>query len=105
MADLSELLFHTEEFFKRHWWCPDETTSPIWKYNYTWDGAVPYHDLGGVYALINEHQEIVYIGLGSSRGGRKYKEHGISRRLLKHVIKRNPAEDGKRYVTKPKWTL
>ena len=87
MAHLSELLFHTEEFFKRYWWCPDETTSPLWKYNYTWDGAVPYHDLGGVYALINEHQEIVYIGLGSSIGGRKYKEHGISRRLLKHVTK------------------
>lgn len=59
---------------------------PGWK---TWEpflyGSVPSHDLGGCYALFSEN-ELLYIGLGASKGGGLYPDHGISRRLMAHVI-------------------
>jgi hypothetical protein len=59
----------TKCFFDMHWYHENGSEIPEWKFDYTWSGSVPYHDLGGVYALLGDNDEVVYIGLGASRGG------------------------------------
>lgn len=60
---------------------------PHWK---NWDeflfGSVPNYELGGCYALFSE-SGLQYVGLGASKGNVLYPEHGISRRLMAHVLK------------------
>lgn len=87
MSDLAILRSATDEFFRRHW--PAEILSferPDWK---NWDsflyGSVPNHDLGGCYALFCKNQ-LLYVGLGASKGTDRYRDHGISRRLMAHVL-------------------
>lgn len=64
-------------------------------------GSVPQQ--GGVYALFDGDKNIVYIGLGISRGGGIYKECGISKRLLAHVITRDHDKGGGSYKPQEKW--
>ena len=87
MNDLARLEQATAEFFRRHW--HEETLSiqrPDWK---NWDkflnGSVPNYDLGGCYSLFSG-LDLLYIGLGASKGGGIYTDHGLSRRLMAHVI-------------------
>ena len=103
MCQLSELIKTSELFFLRHWDKKNQSNTPVWKNNWEWKGSVPYHNKGGVYALLNDSEEVIYIGLGVSKGGGKYKEHGISRRLLSHVIKKDPAKKGT-FIPKKKWS-
>ncbi|MGD9303799.1 MAG: hypothetical protein PVF79_06005 [Desulfobacterales bacterium] len=52
---------------------------------YDFKGAAPYGDRQGCYALIADN-DVIYIGLGASRGWGIYKEHGIGARLSQHVM-------------------
>jgi hypothetical protein len=60
--------------------------APVW---HPWEAflfaSVPNHDKSGCYALF-EGPEFVYVGLGASKGGGIYVEHGLSRRLMAHVL-------------------
>lgn len=87
MDDLRKLQQTTDEFFRRHW--RSESLScqqPNWN---GWEeflyGSAPNYELGGCYALFAGN-ELLYVGLGASRGGGLYPDHGISRRLMAHVI-------------------
>lgn len=97
-----ELEEYTAEFFQKHW-VSDAGKPPSWKIGWPWHGSVPYHDKGGVYALFSESGEVLYIGLGTSKGGGLYNEHGISRRLLSHVIQKDSDKGRGHYMPKKKW--
>lgn len=86
MTKIQDIEKATKEFFARHWYNAENIEPMVWKYGWRWEGSVPYHDKGGVYALLDEMGEVIYIGLGASIGNPTYPEHGISRRLLAHVL-------------------
>ena len=48
-------------------------------------------------------EALTYIGLGASRGGGIYKNHGLSRRLLAHVLKIAPEGSTISYVPQERW--
>lgn len=104
MRKLEDLKRFTNEFFRRHW--SDSLTQPIptWNNDWKWKGSVPYHDKGGVYALFDASHTIVYIGLGASVGGGLYKAHGISRRLLAHVITTDRTKGRGFYIPQKQWS-
>lgn len=77
----------TETFLLLHW----NTTQLVnielpgpWS-SYDFIGSVPYGERQGCYALI-KNSEVIYIGLGASRGGGIYEGHGIGARLNNHVL-------------------
>lgn len=81
------LLARTGDFFERHWNVEALGAPPAWQAWETFlDGSVPNHQYGGCYAIFAGH-ELIYVGLGASRGGGRYPEHGISRRLMAHVLR------------------
>ena len=99
MANKTDLLKYTTQFFDLHWGL--DVDRPEWDFSWDWNGAVPNYLLGGVYALFNG-DNLLYIGLGSSRGGGIYKDRGISRRLMSHVYLRTPnTETG--YMPRERW--
>lgn len=103
MSTLKEIEQATLEFFAMHW-DKDSNIEPLpWKSNYAWKGSVPYHDMAGVYALINGDGEVVYIGLGASIGNSSYPEHGISRRLVSHVLRTDSTIGKGHYKPHSKW--
>lgn len=103
MTGFDDLIKHTDEFFKRHWNISSGHELPAWKNGWQWQGSVPYHDKGGVYALFDSQKNIMYIGLGASRGSGIYQEHGISRRLLAHVIATDKTKGKGCYAPKKAW--
>jgi hypothetical protein len=99
MTTSEELARHTGEFFVRHWNSADGAP-PSWDFTWDWRGSVPNYLLGGLYALFRKG-ELLYIGLGNSRGGGIYVDRGISRRLLSHVMQIAP--DGQSYIPRERW--
>lgn len=100
MANRDELGNLTKEFFLRHWREEALGAPPVWDFSWELRGAAPNGRLGGLYAL-SRAQELLYVGLGSSRGGGDYPDRGISRRLIAHVVRNAP--DGNGYVLRPRW--
>lgn len=102
MSNLDYLIERTKQFFDLHW-ALDEPV-PTWKGDWKWQGSVPYHDKGGVYALLDADGVVVYVGVGISRGGGLYKDHGISRRLLAHVITTDSLKGQGFYKPQKQWS-
>jgi hypothetical protein len=100
MATKAELEAETSDFFDRHWQGTKEI--PQWDFSWEWCNAVPNYKLGGVYALFSG-ENLLYIGLGASRGGGIYKSHGLSRRLLAHVLKIAPEGSTTSYIPQEYW--
>ncbi len=103
MNKIEDLTARTEQFFFEHWVQERHGDPPQWK---AWDpflqGSVPNHEFAGCYALF-KNSELVYVGLGASRGGGIYKEHGISRRLMEHVICKDWSRTGDWAKLQDKW--
>jgi len=99
----------TKEFLKLHWRTEllESVELPEAWAAYNLKGAVPYGDRQGCYALVEDDQ-VVYIGLGASRGGGLYSEHGLGARLNSHVLKwdRSIASDieSRVYLPQDRWT-
>lgn len=91
------LIENTCKFFSLHWNVQELGVAPVWV---RWDpflfGSVPNHERGGCYALFSG-ENLVYVGLGVSRGGGRYPESGISRRLMSHVYCSDPGKG-------PRWS-
>lgn len=85
--DLEKLIAETDSFFHLHWNKEALGAPPAWvAWDTFLDGSVPNYQYGGCYALFSGDQ-LIYIGLGASRGGGIYQRHGISRRLMAHVLR------------------
>lgn len=95
--DLTRL---TDLFFSMHWNIEEE--KPSWDFSWSFIGPVPNYLLGGVYALLR-NEEIIYIGLGASRGGGIYKDRGISRRLMSHVYRTAPKDSEFNAELRERW--
>ncbi len=100
MNDRNTLASETQKFFSLHWGMPDK--APEWDFSWNWCGAVPNFKLGGLYAAF-ANDELVYVGLGASKGGGIYKDRGISRRLLAHVIQISSGDKSKSYEPQDRW--
>lgn len=100
--DWRQLNLITNEFFKKHWGV--EAKAPEWNDSWNWFGPVPNFDLGGLYALFSSGK-LVYIGLGNSRGGGIYKNHGISRRLIAHVLVVATNNPSRSYELRERWKI
>ena len=100
MSEISDLRRCTSEFFQLHWpaACGDAPTWQQWPPPF--QGPVPNYNLRGCYAL-SVGRQIVYIGLGVRKSGGYLKDHGISIRLLGHVVGPNP--DGT-HSLREKWS-
>ncbi|GMG88766.1 hypothetical protein [Biformimicrobium ophioploci] len=103
MPNKEELIKYTAEFFERHWPRDLELSPPVWDIGWSWSGSVPHHDKGGVYALFSANGDVLYVGLGISSGGGPYDQHGISRRLIAHVIATDKSKGRGHYVPQDKW--
>lgn len=101
MSDREKLEELAAEFFRRHWCLEQETSVPTWDFSWGWLGAVPNYLLGGVYALLRKN-ELLYVGLGASRGGGIYQNRGLSRRLMSHVYLRDHSNPTG-YVPRERW--
>ncbi|MYN15079.1 hypothetical protein GSY71_18255 [Pusillimonas sp. TS35] len=104
MTTSSEIEKLTDVFFERHWSTHLGPERPTWKFGWNWQGSVPYHNKGGVYALMDGAGHVVYIGLGASLGGGGYKGYGISNRLLGHVLTRDRPQDKEAYLPRTRWS-
>ncbi|MBD9415899.1 GIY-YIG nuclease family protein [Pseudomonas sp. PDM16] len=103
MANIQDLIRLSAEFFQRHWDHASGQSEPEWKHGWSWKGSLPHYEKGGVYALFDTGGEVVYIGLGASKGGGRYIDRGISRRLINHVVMRDPSKGKDHYMPKPNW--
>jgi len=100
MNDKQGLIQHTNDFFNLHWGF--DSKAPCWDFSWNWCGAVTNYHLGGLYALFNG-ENLIYIGLGSSRGGGLYQDRGISRRLMAHVLRNAPKDMEVSYIPRERW--
>lgn len=83
-VDLAQLHAASDDFFKRHWphssWGAPPTWGQIWRFRGAMDGG----DKQGVYALLSDRDEVLYIGVGASLGGGTYQGHGIGSRTASY---------------------
>lgn len=103
MTTFKEIQEETILFFDKHWPIKNRKEYPTWNSDWNWQGSIPNYDKGGLYALFNNESQLVYVGLGISRGDGRYKESGISRRLLAHVITTNKEKGRGHYIPKNNW--
>ncbi|MHA6205465.1 hypothetical protein ACXU4B_13645 [Dyella soli] len=91
----------TGEFFLRHW-ANTGLSIPEWQ---CWDdflhAPVPSYNLGGCYALF-QGSSLIYVGSGISRGSGRYRDQGISTRMMKHVYSTDRDKPGM-YKLCDKW--
>ena len=95
-----QLCTETHNFFSRHWGLEDKM--PEWDFSWEWCGSVPNYKLGGLYAIFSG-SKLLYVGLGASKGGGIYKDCGISRRLLAHVIQISKKDASTSYEPRDRW--
>lgn len=90
-AGLDQLREETCAFFSLHWNSASLGELPTWdRWETFLKGSVPNYQFGGCYALFSG-DELIYVGLGASRGGGRYIAHGISRRMMSHVYRSDRA--------------
>jgi LytS/YehU family sensor histidine kinase len=109
MANFEHLENLTLEFFQLHL-AACGTSFPTWNREWSWQGSVPFHNKPGVYALLDVTGNVLYIGVAIAKSkDENYADHGISTRLLSHVIsadkEKNKVTLGnvKHYRLKQKW--
>ena len=85
-STLDDLVGATDKFMELHW-SEVHGSPPRWdRWETFLQGAVPNYLHAGCYAIF-VGSELIYLGLGASKGGGLYKDRGISRRLMGHVIR------------------
>lgn len=82
-------------------WCLDEDI-PKWDFSWNFIGPVPNYLLGGVYALLKD-DDVIYIGLGISKGNSYYKNRGLSRRMMSHVYRTSPKDHSTDVILRERW--
>lgn len=101
-----EIKSATDEFLRRHW---TSTGVEVPSWNVPWDlvGTLPGHDQQGIYLLMGEEDEVLYIGVGASLGGGKYVGYGLGARTSQYFRvaegQRGVPVKDRRYVPKKQW--
>lgn len=94
-------------FFEKHWNIASPAR-PEWNDVWAFIGGLPGGDTQGVYLLMNESDEVLYIGVGASKVGGRYSGHGIgSRASAYHCMaegQRSVSLEQRKYVPKGDWT-
>lgn len=75
-GDLNSL---TKKFLDEH--SKNKYTEPLWSEQWKFKGEIPNQAKQGVYAFLDENSEVVYIGVGASKGGGIYEGAGLGSRL------------------------
>lgn len=81
MQTLIMLKATTQTFFSLHW---DESVlgrCPSWNEPWHFRGTLTGNKSQGVYALLDEKQQVLYVGVGASLGQGRYKGHGLGSRI------------------------
>lgn len=93
----------TNDFFSRYW-NPKNGDNPIWeKSEWNFNGTIPNHDKQGCYALL-KNDEVIYIGVGISKGSGIYKNHGLGFRLKRYFkANKNLQLNPNKYLPTEKW--
>ena len=80
-ANLDNLKSLTDGFFEKHWNIDIlKTQPPQWSEKYEFIGSLPNYDKQGVYAFI-KCSRVTYVGVATSKGGGKYRGHGLGKRF------------------------
>ena len=79
-----------------------------WSEPWSFKGEIPNQAKQGVYAFLNTDQEVVYIGVGASKGDGIYEGAGLGRRLgrvwKKHTTTPTDVDGVKLYEPTDKYT-
>ncbi len=99
MSTFDDLKTHTKDFMEMHW---PRLSPEVPEWNDTrWTGTEPFsmpnYKWPGCYAFLDEKDQVAYIGVGVSRGGGLYPEHGISRRVIAR-FRKEKGSNPPRYV-------
>ncbi|TLF45104.1 hypothetical protein FEI13_18380 [Halomonas urmiana] len=96
----------SDEFFRRHW-PSTEAEVPNWNSPWNLVGTLPGHNKQGIYLLLGEHDQVLYIGVGASLGGGKYTGYGLGARTNQYFRmaegQRSVAVKNRQYTPKKKW--
>lgn len=98
--------YFTDEFFRRHW-SDTEAGIPVW--NKPWDlkGTLHGHHTQGIYLLLGQYDEVLYIGVAASLGYGKYLGHGMGSRTKKYICmaegQRSVSSEERKYIPQGKW--
>lgn len=81
---LKDLKSLTQEFFLNHWNSELLGDYPQWSDVFSDFVRMPNYLKAGVYAFVKD-EEIIYVGVGASKGGGIYQDRGLSRRFQSYV--------------------
>ncbi len=82
----------TKQFFERHWNL--EISYPEWDGRWRFGpGEIPNQNKQGCYALLDDADTIIYIGVGAGRVSGKYEGCGIGSRLNQHWRVKNKSKN------------
>lgn len=103
MITIDNLISTTNDFFSCYW-NPKNGKIPIWeKSEWVFNGTIPNHDKQGCYALL-KNDEIIYIGIGISKGSGVYKNHGLGYRLKRYFkVNKNLQLNPNKYLPTENW--
>ncbi|MGO5000539.1 hypothetical protein [Oceanisphaera sp. W20_SRM_FM3] len=96
----------TDSFFEKHW-SSHLPTRPEWNDVWAFIGGLPGGDTQGVYLLMSENEEVLYIGVGASKVGGRYSGHGIGSRVSEYHRmaegQRSVSLEQRKYIPKGDW--
>ena len=81
---LQQVREETKCFLALHWPTELWTSPPEWNVPWYLQGTMPGGDKQGVYALLGDAENVIYIGVGASFGGGNYEGHGIGARTSRY---------------------
>jgi hypothetical protein len=83
--DLKKLNIVTHRFIDLHW--PQGDDMPRWSAPWDFISGIPQGDCPGCYAFFDFNGNIIYIGVGASKGSGLYKGFGLAHRLNRYKKK------------------
>jgi len=97
-----ELKQKTKDFF-RHYWHSDNGQPPKWSKHWDFNGSIPNNEKRGCYALFHD-REVVYIGVGISKGTEIYPDCGLGFRLAEYYEVNKDSDAKTKYKPSKNWT-
>jgi len=102
-STFKDLIAKTNLFFKLHWPENNEPNIPKWSEPWDYNSSIPYGDKPGCYAFIDNNNQIVYIGVGASKGKGIYGDAGIGKRVGRYKRLNKSPDTNTKYELKEPW--